>query len=231
MTKKFFITGTGTDIGKTFITAGLALSAVQNGENTAVIKPVQTGIGEYVPDLCEIRRIVPEIMNLPEDIATPYSFKLPASPHLAAAEESQFIDISVIKDALLKVEQLYTPDTILIEGAGGVLVPLTPEFLMIDLMQELNMPVIVVASAGLGTINHTLMTIEILKSKGIDIAGIIFNKMPADPTVIELDNVKIIEQISGVEVIAVVKQCPALQSERKFLSSYRSQLSLSGIES
>jgi len=219
MTKKFFITGTDTDIGKTFITAGLALAAVGNGEKTAVIKPVQTGTDEYSPDLCEIRRIVPEIMDLPEKIATPYSFKLPASPHLAAAEENKIIELSVIKNAVNEAEKQFSPDTLLVEGAGGILVPLTPDATMLDLIKELNIPVIIVASAGLGTINHTLMTVEVLKNAEVEITGIIFNKFPKNPTIIELDNIEIIERISGVEVLAVVKQCPESQTERLFLSN------------
>jgi len=219
MTKKFFITGTDTDIGKTFITAGLAFAAaVKNGEQTAVIKPVQTGIGEYLPDLCEIRRIVPEIMNLPENIATPYSFKLPASPHLAAAEENESIELSVIKNAVSQAEKQFSPDTLLIEGAGGVFVPLSSEILMLDLIKELSIPVIIVASSSLGTINHTLLTIEVLKRAEVEITGVIFNKFPREPSVIEYDNIKIVEKFSGVKVLAVINECRNSQSKRQFLS-------------
>ena len=208
MSKKYFITGTDTDIGKTFVTGGLASAAIQAGRDTAVLKPLQTGSATYPADLCEIRKIAPGIMDIPIELATPYSFKLPASPHLAAAEEGANIKLSVIQEAVGRVEEKFSPDVLLIEGAGGVLVPLNERETMLDLMSALDVPVILVTSAKLGTINHTLMSVRILRNAGIEIAGIIFNRMPPEPGLIENDNVNIIEIFSGVPVVAVVPELP-----------------------
>ncbi len=219
--KRYFITGTGTDIGKTFVTAGLAHAALAAGKKTAVVKPVQTGTDSYPTDLCEIRKMAPGIVEIPEEVATPYSFKLPASPHLAAAEEGKGIELSVMLDAVIRVELEFEPEIMLLEGAGGLLVPLNEKESMLDLMKLLDIPVIVVASSGLGTINHTLMTIDILKSAGVEIAGIIFNRMPLNPSVIEADNVQIIEKISGVRTLAVITELP---KGEEFSSSAISEL-------
>ena len=209
MRKKYFITGTDTDIGKTFVTGGVAAAALRSGRRTAVLKPVQTGSEAYPPDLCEVRKMAPGIMDIPSELETPYSFKLPASPHLAAAEEGAEIRLSVMQDAVASVEEKFSPEILLIEGAGGVLVPLNEQDTMLDLMSSLGFPAILVTSAKLGTINHTLMSVKVLRSAGVDIAGIIFNRMPLEPGVIERDNVKIIEQFSGVPVIAVLPELPS----------------------
>ena len=206
MTKKFFITGTDTDIGKTTVTAGIASLGIENGLATAVVKPVQTGTAAYNSDICEIRRLVPGIMDIPADMATPCSFALPASPHLAAAQEREEIDIKTLTDAVSAVELNYSPDLLLIEGAGGILVPLTEDTTFLNLMKLLKIPVIIVASVKLGTINHTLMTVKVLKYAGIEIAGIVFNRMPAESGLVENDNIQIIEKISGVPVLAVIKE-------------------------
>jgi dethiobiotin synthetase len=208
MINKFFITGTDTDIGKTVVTAGLASVAIAMGRKTTVLKPIQTGTDEYPPDLCEIRRINPEITQLPQDIATAYSYRLPASPHLAAAQEGEVIELNKISETIEKAIELSKPEILLIEGAGGILVPLTEDVTFLDLMQMLKIPVIITASAGLGTINHSLMTIETLKNREIEIAGIIFNRMPAEPGPVEKDNVSIIEKISGIPVLGVIPEIP-----------------------
>ena len=208
MSKKYFITGTDTDIGKTFVTGGLACAAVESGRDTAVLKPVQTGSAAFPADLCEIRKMAPGIMNIPAELETPYSFKLPASPHLAAAEEGRSIKLSLLQEAVTRVEEEFNPDILLVEGAGGLLVPLNEKETMLDLMSAVGFPVILVTSPKLGTINHTLMSIKILQDAGVDISGIIFNRMPLNPNLIEKDNIKIIEKMSGISVIAVIAELP-----------------------
>jgi dethiobiotin synthetase len=202
--KQFFITGTGTDIGKTLITAGISALASENNLTTAVMKPVQTGTDEYQTDYDFVENLVPEIAHLPKSLSQPYKFKLPASPHLAAAQEKKEIDPDYIKQQYIH-SLSYPYDILLVEGAGGLMVPVTEQFLMIDLMKDFDIPVILVTDAGLGTINHTLLSIEVLKSRDIQIAGLIFNRMPGDTDVIAEDNVRIISKLSQVPLLACIK--------------------------
>ena len=204
--KKIFITGTGTDVGKTIVTAGIAALAVDAGMRVAVIKPVQTGIPEYTADIREIRALSPGIIDIPVEASSAYTFTLPASPHLAAAEEGVRVSMRAMLDFVDKAERDLSPDILIIEGAGGVLVPLNEEETFVDFMKELGAPVLVVALAGLGTINHTLLTLEQLKRSDVPISGVIINRYPVSPGVIERDNVTTIEKFSGIRVLAKIRE-------------------------
>ena len=208
MTESFFITGTGTGVGKTIVTAGLAAHFLSNGKNVSIMKPVQTGTDKSVSDLEIIKAIVPGITPLPKLLTSPYSFSLPASPLLAAKNENKKINPEIILKAFKDASFSPDIDVLLVEGSGGLLVPLTEKFLMIDLISQMNIPVILVSTAGLGTVNHTLLSIEAMKKRNLKIAGIIINRMPMKPGVVEKDNVKTIEQMSEVPVIAVISEFP-----------------------
>ena len=216
MVKSFFITGTGTGVGKTIVTAGIAGHFLSNGRNVSIMKPVQTGTGKSVSDLETVKAIVPGITPLPKLLASPYSFSLPASPLLAAKSENREINPNTILKAFNDASSRPDIDVLLVEGAGGLLVPLTEEFLMIDLISQMNIPAILVSAAGLGTVNHTLLSIEAMKKRNLKIAGIVINKMPVNPGAVEKDNVKTIEQIGGVPVIAVIREFDFL---RKYKNS------------
>lgn len=202
-TKTFFITGTDTDVGKTIVTSGLASICCSGGLKTAVMKPIQTGTAKDHADLKKIHQLVPGLEKIPNHLASPYVFKLPASPHLAAKIENQHIDPNIIKQAIIEISNTET-DILLIEGAGGVLVPLTENFTILDLLKDLQIPVILTASTRLGTINHTLLTIEALRHAKIPITGIIFNKMPNNSGIIEKDNVRIIEKFAKIPILGII---------------------------
>lgn len=203
--KSFFITGTDTDIGKTFVTACLCLICEKLNKKVSVMKPVQTGIEEYSADIATIKSIAKNLEHLDESLQSPFSFKIPASPHLAAEQEDCIINVNKIIESYNKIVNESQLDTLLIEGAGGVYVPITRDYTMLDLMKKLNIPVIIVAGVQLGTINHTLLTINALKNYNIPIAGIIFNKFPKTPSIIEQDNIKIIGELSDVPILAIIK--------------------------
>lgn len=173
---KIFVVGTSTDIGKTVISAWLALKL-----DAKYLKPIASGI-EDGSDCDVVRKLGIEVLE------TIYKFKAPLSPHAAAALEGVRIDLDSL--VLPEIEDL------IVEGAGGVLVPLNEKDLLIDLVQKFHIPTIVVASNSLGTINHTLLTIEALRARGIEILGVILNG--DDPSNVHKNA---IEQFGKVKVL------------------------------
>lgn len=200
-----FIAGTGTGVGKTHVT-GLLLGALRRrGIDTLSVKPVQTGClpGEAAPDLLEHWRLAG--WRPTAEIAArcaPYCFTDPVSPHLAAAREGRRVGVSEI---VASVEALaaHTGAQLLVEGAGGVLVPLNGRETQRDLIAALGLPVLVVAEAGLGTINHTLLTLEALARVNAHVLGVVLNPLhPAEPFLIE-NNAATIAAITSVEVVTL----------------------------
>ena len=203
MKTQYFITGTNTDIGKTFITAGLAKLSASLDLDTAVMKPIQTGTAEYESDLSVIRSLVPELVVNDKELISPYEFRLGASPHLAAREAGELIEPKVIVDAYQKLLATGV-DTLLVEGAGGIYVPIVDDYTMLDLMKDLGIPVIIVGTVELGSINHALLSINALKNAGLDIAGIVLNKVPQKPSLIEQDNIETIQKLGNVPLLGVI---------------------------
>lgn len=177
--KGVFVTGTDTDIGKTLVSAWLT-----HFWRAEYWKPVQTGAAEGT-DSETVARLVPEAVVHP----SAYTFQAPLSPHEAARRERARIDLSAL---VLPATQ----GPLVVEGAGGVMVPLNELALMIDLMERLRLPAVVVARSALGTINHTLMTLEMLRRRHIPVLGVVMNgqKNPA--------NRQAIEHFGGVPVLA-----------------------------
>ena len=206
----FFIAGTGTGIGKTFFTAGFARFLCRHGFRTAVMKPVQTGLAENCDDLGFIKMVAPGIIDIPLELASPYRFKMPASPHLASRREEIKIDMKHIVSCYKSIRSEYNPDAVLIEGAGGLLVPLNKDEMMADLIRKFVMPVILVADAGLGTLNHTFLSLELLKKMKIPVRGIILNKYPVKPGLIEKDNIETIEKVSRIPILGIIRNLPEL---------------------
>ena len=172
----YFIGGIDTDIGKTLATGLIARYLTQFGVNTVTFKLAQTGTTSNISDDILTHRRLMGIEPLAQDITgvtCPFRFALPASPHLAAQCENREIEPLVIDDALNQLRQEF--DTILLEGVGGLHVPLTPILLSIDYLQSLGTPLILVTSGRLGSINHTLQALEIVEHRNIPLAGLVFN--------------------------------------------------------
>ena len=163
-----FIVGTDTGVGKTLVAAALIYHLRDKGVNAGAFKPVESGGREDSTTLLEASGAADPI-----ELVNPYTFKLPISPHQAAEGEGRAIDITVILDAFDKLKERH--DFIIAEGAGGLLVPFGPGYLLVDLIAELDLPVLVVARTAVGTINHTLLTVKHAQSLGLDVAGIIIN--------------------------------------------------------
>ena len=224
MGKVIFITGTDTNVGKTVITGCLASLILRKGKKVAVYKPVQCGNllrGKITsPDL----KLIGDLSGIDEKgLYNDYCFKLAASPHLAAEKEGKKVDINLIKKRVKMLQKEY--DYVLIEGAGGLMVPLTRNYTVLDMIKELKAPVIVVARALLGTINHTSMTVNSLKKQNAKIIGVIINNYKGG--IIEDDNKKIISSLNKVNIIAAI---PYSKNLKKVSNNFEKYFNFNALE-
>jgi dethiobiotin synthetase len=208
-----FVTGTGTEVGKTVVAAAIAHTLAAEGRRVAVFKPCVTGLDEFTaadgPNWGDIgpksaHRPDHEVLALAagstqsdEEIA-PYRYGPPASPHLAAALVGEEIDPGRLREAAAAAAA--GVDAIVCEGVGGLLAPLTPGYLVRDLAVDLSYPLVVAASPGLGTINHTLLTLESARAAGLEVASVVLTPWPDQPTEIERSNRETIAAVGEVTV-------------------------------
>ena len=208
MSKNIFITATGTDIGKTYVSALIVKKMREEGFNCGYFKPVLSGVvekdGKLVESDCNYVVNTAKIPTNADDCVT-YWWKEAVSPHLAAKRAGMEIDIAKIKSDFDKKNKEF--DYLLIEGAGGITCPLRLEngekYILKDLIKELQAPIVIVADGGLGTINSTLLTVEYAKANRIKVAGIILNNYDTD-SFMQQDNLKQVEYLTGVKVVATV---------------------------
>ena len=197
-----FISGTDTDVGKTVATAALACCMEKSGKDVTVIKPFQTGTGvEGFLDIEFIYKALGRDFELEK--VCPVRLSNPLSPYSAAEIENIEINIPLILSSL-KEKLLDSSGTVLFEGAGGLLVPITKKYFMSDFAKDMGLQLIIVSRPGLGTLNHTLLTIEHAKQKGLKILGIIICDYPSSPDLAESLNIKTIMRLTDVEIIGVV---------------------------
>jgi dethiobiotin synthetase len=214
--KGYFITGTDTGVGKTVVTAGLAGVFRHHGIDAVAIKPVQTGAtvrnGELVPEDAFFYRLAAGLPQ-PLDQLNLYRFVPALSPHLAAKLSGEKIEPEKVVDFCRRT--LLQHQLTFIEGAGGLCVPLSgPDFTVADLARELSLPLIVVARIGLGTINHTVLTVAYAKSLGLEVAGIIFNGLKQQESgPAEKDNPEVIARMTGVPVLGILPHLPEVSVE------------------
>lgn len=176
MKQAFFITGTDTGIGKTYVACQLIRQYVAQGYRVVGMKPVAAGC-ELVDDqwVNEDVRLLTEASNVdaPLHLVNPYCFRAPIAPHIAAEQEQVNIQIEVIVQAYQALAEL--ADIVVVEGAGGLLVPLNAQHTIADLIAHLNIPVIFVVGMRLGCINHALLTLEVMQARGLTIAAWVAN--------------------------------------------------------
>ena len=172
MSRGLFVTGTDTGVGKTVIACGLARALRQRRVEVGVMKPCETGVGPKGPEDAAALRAAAGVSDTIEEIC-PQSFALPAAPSVAAQVEGRVVDLERIRFASKTLAARH--DFLLVEGAGGWLVPIAPDFAMADLAAELGYAILVVARASLGTINHTLLTLESIEHRGLPLAGVVVN--------------------------------------------------------
>jgi dethiobiotin synthetase len=203
-----FVTGTGTEVGKTVVAAALAYTARSAGARVAVFKPAVTGLDDHPlrPEVWESAAGLPDhaLLRLAagsrqgDEQVAPYRYGPAVSPHLAAELAGEWIDPDRLRGSALAATE--DSNLLVCEGVGGFLVPLADDYLVRDLARDLMLPVVVVASPGLGTINHTLLTIHAVREAGLEVSAVVLTPWPSDPSSLELSNRETIERLGAVPV-------------------------------
>ena len=201
-----FITGTDTGVGKTLIAGAIARILTEGGKRVGVFKPIATGCRrDWEGLISEDTEFLACSANseMPLSTITPVGYITPAAPIVSAAREGRPIEFSRIASAYEDICR--HSDVVIVEGIGGVRVPLTEEFDVLDLAVEFDLPVVIVARPNLGTINHTLMTIDCVRAAHLTIAGLVINGYDATKAAVAEDTAgEVIARQSGVPVLAVV---------------------------
>lgn len=182
--------GIDTDAGKSVVTGSLARFLLDQGQDVTTLKLVQTGCTGLSEDILLHRRLMgQELSELDRDGSTcPYTFPFPASPALAARRTGQTIETAVLDQAIFKLQQQH--DWLLIEGAGGLLVPLNERMLLLDFFAQHAFPLILVTTPRLGSINHTRLSLEAIKNRGMTLLGLVYNLHGDHPREIVYDTLQ-----------------------------------------
>jgi dethiobiotin synthetase len=203
-----FVTGTDTGAGKTVLAAAIAAALHANGERVAAFKPVVTGVDE--PDAvwpADHELLAAATGAQPEEVCAT-TFGPPLSPHLAA----QLAGVELPLDAIVAAARAaaHRADVLIVEGVGGLLVPFNASHCVRDLAVELGLPVLVAARPGLGTINHSLLTVEAARAAGLDVRAVVLTPWPAEPSVMQCSNRDTIAARGSVEVATLATVSPAV---------------------
>ena len=210
-----FITGTDTGVGKTVVAAGLALVLRERGIRVGVMKPVATGCSG------DGKRLVSEdavylfeaAENERPPLTNPLRFRNPVAPSVASVIEKREIPIEKILKAYRDLQRHY--EFVIIEGIGGLLVPITKEYFVANLIHEFDLPLVIVARGGLGTINHTLLTVDAAVIRGFEVRGIVFNRMPrVNFSIAEITNPKVINDLTGIPILGSLPELEGVDVER-----------------
>ncbi len=175
-----FITGTDTGVGKTFVAAALARALREQGVDVGVMKPIETGCrlrqGKFYPADGALLRQTAGVRDA-LDLVTPVRFRLPLAPYAADVQEGKSVNLRLVDQAFRTLRKRHS--FLLVEGIGGLLVPIRRDYSVLDLIQRIGLPVLVVARLGLGTINHTLLTVHRLREAKVPVAGVFLNRTTA----------------------------------------------------
>jgi dethiobiotin synthetase len=200
-----FVTGTDTGVGKTEVAVALVVGARARGRDVGAMKPAQSGVEDGQPTDADRLREAAGAGD-PVELVCPYSLREPLAPGVAARLEG--VEISLPHLLACAADLSRRHESIVVEGAGGLLVPLTGRETYADLAVALGMPVLVVARAGLGTVNHTALTCEALRARGLELAGVVLNRASAATDPSEPHNAAEIERLTGARVIASLAHQP-----------------------
>jgi dethiobiotin synthetase len=196
-TSGIFVTGTGTEVGKSVVAAVIAHSLTAEGKRVAVFKPAVTGLAEGGEADHELLRRAAGSHQSDDEIA-PYRYGPPMSPHLAAELAGEEIDPARLLAGARAAAA--DADSLVCEGVGGLMVPLSPDYLVRDFAVDLCLPLVIAASPGLGTLNHTLLTIEAARNAGLDVQAVVLTPWSEEPSSIEASNRATFAALTGVKV-------------------------------
>jgi len=202
MMNSFFITGTDTDIGKTYITAGLAVSLRKLNIDVGVMKPFAAGAAQkkgYKSEDIDILSHAAMVCD-PENLVNPQFFKIPASPYTAWKKLKIKPKISTVLSSFRKLSKLH--DVVLVEGMGGIMTPILKDYHITNLIKDMKIPTIIVTSSKIGTVNHTIMTVKMCQKYKIPVKGIIINNFDKGYEIKQLK--KDLEDLTGVKVLGAI---------------------------
>jgi dethiobiotin synthetase len=215
MIKSLFITGTDTGIGKTTIASCLsAFLALKKGMKVGVMKPFESGLSKRDKDMLPWDAIcLREASGSTDELyeINPYTFEAPLAPEVAAQLEHIQIDVDMVDRIFKRLVKLH--DIVVIEGAGGILVPIKPNFFYIDLIKRWSSPTLIVSRLGLGTINHTLLTARYLKSEGVRVVGVILNDIDGREDLAAKTNPEALQRYLDAPLLGIFPYKPNLLKE------------------
>ncbi len=195
----YFVTGTDTDVGKTFVSNLLIRGLRAAGLDTVGMKPICCGgreDAELLHAACDF--------SIPLNDVNPIWLRTPAAPYTACVIENRLIDLDAIRETFARVRREHR--SLIIEGAGGWLVPITREFFVSDLAAEMKLPIVVVANNKLGAINHTLLTVRDIQARGLNCAGVILNNVEPDSDIATTTNRSVLETLLEVPILFEVQR-------------------------
>ncbi len=226
-----FVVGTDTGVGKTVVAAGLALAMRERGIRVGVMKPVATGCNGVTQRLISNDAVFlfEAAQNEYAPLTSPIRFRNPVAPSVAEIYEQPKIKIQVILDAYERLSKIY--DYVIVEGIGGLMVPIQKRYYVANLVRDLDLPILIVAPIGLGAINHTLLTVDSAMIRGLFIKGVIFNRAPlVNFSLAELTNPKVIHELTGLPILGSLPEMDDLDVEHcrfgKLVDMFRDRINL-----
>ncbi len=208
-----FVTGTDTGVGKTLISSALARHFSSKGLKVGVMKPIETGIENpegLGPDATLLRWAAQS--TDPEEQISPYRYKQPLAPCQAATLSNKPIDVDEIEEAFKAMR--VNKDLVIVEGAGGLMVPIRGGFIMSDLARQLNLPLLIVTHPRLGTLNHTLLTTFAARAMDLEISGYIINQMPEKPDDAEKQAPHLLASLASADLLGVLSLVKGTEQEK-----------------
>mgnify|MGYP003290779255 CR=1 FL=1 len=211
MSKGYFVTATGTDVGKTFVTALLVKkwrdSGIDAGYYKAALSGAELRNGKWIAGDADYVKHVANLPDTQEELVS-YVYKEAVSPHLAARKEGNPVELAQVKTDFVAATQRH--EFVFVEGSGGIICPIRyddKKIFLADIMKELNLPLLIVTTAALGSINSCVLTVEYARARGLDIRGIIINRYGISGNLqMEDDNIFMLQELTGLKIFAKIPE-------------------------
>lgn len=234
MGRGIFVVGTDTGIGKTVVSAGLAMTLREKGLKVGVMKPVATGCSGVNHRLISSDAVFlfEAAENEYAPLTSPIRFRNPVAPSVAETYEQKEVDVPALIKSYRRLSEIY--DYVVVEGIGGLMVPIHKRYYVANLIRDLGLPILIVAPLGLGAINHTLLTVDSAMIRGLAIKGIIFNRAPlVNFSLAELTNPKVIHELTGLPILGSLPEIDDIDVEHcrygKLAEIFRDRINISAL--